>query len=114
MTHLRNVAAPIAGFSASARRSFLAAALATLACAAAPTLAQSADNYPSKAVKLVVPYPPGGATDIVGRALGDALAKKWRQPVIIENRPGAGGNLGSAHAARSAADRQSTRLNSSH
>jgi len=66
-----------------------------------PALAAS---YPAKAVKLVVPYPPGGPTDIVGRALGDALSKKWGQPVIIENRPGAGGNIGSALVARSAPD----------
>ncbi len=55
------------------------------------TSAFAADAYPSKPVHLYVPYPPGGAVDIVARTLGDALGKSWNQSVVIENRPGAAG-----------------------
>jgi tripartite-type tricarboxylate transporter receptor subunit TctC len=65
-------------------------------CAAAAFLALGAaahaeDAFPSKPVHVFVPYPPGGAVDIVARTLGDELAKRWNQSVVIENRPGAGG-----------------------
>jgi tripartite-type tricarboxylate transporter receptor subunit TctC len=73
----------------------LAAALA----ASAPALAQ---DYPSKPIKLVVPYAPGGGADIVARILADKLQEKWSRPAIVENRAGAGGNLG-AEAVFSAA-----------
>lgn len=66
--------------------------------------AESASSYPSKPVTLVVPYTPGGPTDIVGRALGQALSQKWGKSVIVENRPGAGGNVGSAYVAHAAPD----------
>jgi tripartite-type tricarboxylate transporter receptor subunit TctC len=64
------------------------AAFAFLAFAAT---AFAQDAYPSKPVHIYVPYPPGGAVDIVARTLGDALGKAWNQSVVIENRPGAGG-----------------------
>ena len=49
------------------------------------------ETYPSRPVHIFVPYPPGGAVDIVARTLGDALSRRWGQTVVIENRPGAGG-----------------------
>jgi tripartite-type tricarboxylate transporter receptor subunit TctC len=52
-------------------------------------------NYPSRAVKIIVSAPPGGGLDIVARVIADRLAKLWGQPFVVENRPGAGGNLGS-------------------
>jgi tripartite-type tricarboxylate transporter receptor subunit TctC len=55
-----------------------------------------AQNFPDKPVKLVVPYQPGGATDAIARALGKHLSDKWKQPVIIDNRPGASGVLGAS------------------
>ncbi|NPC59135.1 Bug family tripartite tricarboxylate transporter substrate binding protein [Caenimonas soli] len=64
----------------------------------------NADDWPTKAVKIVVPFPAGGATDVPARLLADRLSKIWRQPVIVENRPGAGGALGAAEVARAAAD----------
>jgi tripartite-type tricarboxylate transporter receptor subunit TctC len=76
------------------------AALAALLIAAA-ALAQP---FPSKPMKLVVPYPPGGVTDILGRALGQLLSDSMGQPVVIDNRPGAGGAIGSEAIARSAPD----------
>ena len=66
--------------------SLIAAALAFFT-----TIARADDTYPSKPVHIYVPYPPGGAVDIVARTLGDALGRKWNQAVVIENRPGAAG-----------------------
>jgi len=63
-----------------------------------------ADNFPSKPVKIIVPFPPGGATDITARVLGEKLQAKWGQPVVIENRPGAGGNIGALIVAQSPPD----------
>lgn len=60
--------------------------------------------YPDKPVQLIVPFPPGGATDVIARALGQQLARRWGQPVIILNRPGAGGTIGSALAAKAKPD----------
>ncbi len=65
-------------------------------------LAQSA--YPSKPVHIFVPYPPGGAVDIVARTLGDELGKRWGQSIVIENRPGAGGIIAEQALAQSPPD----------
>jgi tripartite-type tricarboxylate transporter receptor subunit TctC len=77
--------------------------------AAGATLAGShhlafAQDYPAKAVRIVVPYPPGGPTDIVARLVGNKLEARFRQPFVIDNKPGAGGNLGAEAVARSAHD----------
>ncbi len=74
--------------------------LAGLALAA--TAAQAA--YPDKPIKIVVAFPPGSSTDIVARALGQPLSEAMGQPVVIENRPGAGGNIGTVAVAPAAAD----------
>jgi len=60
--------------------------------------------YPTKPIHLIVPFTPGGSTDILGRAIGQALTESWRQPVIIENKPGAGGAIGAEAAAKAAPD----------
>lgn len=60
-----------------------------------------AQEWPSKAVKIVVPFAAGGATDIPARLLAERLSKLWKQPVVVENRVGAGGTLGAAEVARS-------------
>src|SRR5215218_6959347 len=70
--------------------------------AAAPALA--ADVYPSKPIKLIVGFPPGGPTDIVGQVIGQQLAKELGQPVIIENNGGAGGIIGANNVARAKPD----------
>jgi tripartite-type tricarboxylate transporter receptor subunit TctC len=71
------------------------------AIAAAPVAAQ---NYPTKPIKLICPFPPAGAVDIASRAIAHELTKTLGQTVAVENRPGAGGNLGGEAAARSAPD----------
>jgi tripartite-type tricarboxylate transporter receptor subunit TctC len=79
--------------------------LAVLAWGATAS-AQDADHgtFPAKPVRLLVPFPPGGAVDIVARTLGDELTRRWGQQVVIENRPGAGGIIASQAAAQSPAD----------
>ena len=66
--------------------------------------APSAQDYPQGSVTLIVPYPAGGATDFVARLLQPKLSEALGQPVVIENRPGAGGNVGSAAALRAPPD----------
>jgi tripartite-type tricarboxylate transporter receptor subunit TctC len=61
-------------------------------------------QYPAKAVRMVIPFPPGGATDIVGRVVAQKLSERWGQPGVGENRPGAGGTIGSEAVAKSAPD----------
>lgn len=79
--------------------------IALLLAAAAPAvLAQSAANYPDKPVRLVVPFSAGGALDVVGRLLGQKLTDAWGRPVVIDNRVGAGGNIGAEFVAKSAPD----------
>ena len=58
------------------------------------TVALAQQNFPTKPVRLLIPYAAGGAVDILGRTLGEELSKKWGQPVLIENRTGAGGVRG--------------------
>jgi len=74
------------------------------AALAAMPLPAAAQSYPAKAIRYVVPFPAGGPLDIVARALGQELNRSWGQPVIIDNRPGAGGNIGAELVARSPAD----------
>ena len=66
--------------------------------------ASQATDFPNKAVRIVVPFPPGGATDITARVVAEKLSAKWGQPVVIDNKAGAGGNVGSDLVAKSAPD----------
>jgi len=63
-----------------------------------------ADDFPNRSLRLVVPYPPGGGTDIVARALGQKLTEAWKQNVVVDNRGGAGGNIGTELVARAVPD----------
>ena len=96
-------ATPACGRTAPGRRAVLAAALSLAAC---PAFAQggAADGWPSRPVRMVVAYPAGGSTDIVGRLLAERLARLWGQPVVVENRSGAAGTLGADAVAKAAPD----------
>jgi len=80
----------------------LAASLIVAATCASAALAQEA--YPSKPITLIVPFPPGGVADIVGRPFADALSRELKQPVVIENKPGAGGGIGMGVVAKAKPD----------
>lgn len=98
--------------TALSRRHWLHSALAAttafttagLGLPLAAQAAQAAAAYPTRPVKVVVPYPAGGVIDVTARAVTDALAQRWGQPVIVENRPGANGNLGAQAVHQAAAD----------
>lgn len=80
-------------------------ALAVLAAVGTPVLAQDdASNWPTKPVKWIVPFPPGGAMDAIARTLGEVASRKLGQPFIVENKAGAGGNIGADHVAKQPAD----------
>src|SRR5262249_35649434 len=87
--------------------SYLLGAIAVLAMGASygTALAQSAATiYPERTVRIIVPFPAGGATDIVARALAERMSASWKQPVVIENVAGATGAIGAAQAARAPRD----------
>lgn len=86
----------------SSRREVLATIGATLAFATLPARAQSA--YPARPVRLIVPFPPGGGTDALARILAAELAKSWPHPLIVDNRAGAQGNIGTAAAIKAPPD----------
>jgi tripartite-type tricarboxylate transporter receptor subunit TctC len=81
----------------------LARCLTALAAAAACSIA-SAQSYPSGQIRIVVPYPAGGGTDIFARMLGQKLNETWGQPVVVDNRAGANGTVGTAYVAKAPAD----------
>jgi tripartite-type tricarboxylate transporter receptor subunit TctC len=77
--------------------------IAAASLAGGNALAQ-AEAYPTKPIRFILPFPPGGGTDILGRILSERMSADLGQPVVIENRGGAGGNVGAEAAARSAPD----------
>jgi tripartite-type tricarboxylate transporter receptor subunit TctC len=81
-----------------------AAAIAFALCAVLPLSSAVAQNYPTKSIRLIVPFTPGGGTDILARAIGQKLAESLGQQVVIDNRAGAGGTMGAEMAARAAPD----------
>jgi len=85
------------------RRKFLKISSTALLMLDTPLLAQ-AQTYPSRPVKVIVPFAPGGTTDSIARAIADELAQSTGQPYVVENRPGAGGNVGTSFVAKAPAD----------
>jgi tripartite-type tricarboxylate transporter receptor subunit TctC len=86
------------------RRSLYLAIAALTAAALASPLAAYAQAYPSRAIKLIVPFPPGGSTDVAGRVLGQSMAKSLGQPIVVDNRAGAAGAIGIDAVAKAPAD----------
>jgi tripartite-type tricarboxylate transporter receptor subunit TctC len=85
-----------------ARRLWFFGLLTLLLVSAAP--AGFAQGYPNKPIKVIVPYPPGGTSDILARAIGQKLSESLGQTIVVENKPGANGNLGADFVAKSAPD----------
>ena len=99
--------------STPVRRVLLSAALTGAGLMAAGVYeGAQAQDFPTRPITIIVPYTAGGPTDMMGRAIAKHMAVTGGQPVVVENRAGAGGAIGTAATARS--DRESTRLNSSH
>jgi len=78
--------------------------VALIAAAVAPSVTLAAEPWPSRPIRMIVPFTPGGSTDILGRAIAARLSEALGQPVVVENRPGAGGSIGATEAARSPGD----------
>ena len=78
--------------------------LAAVVVSNTTAFAQSASTYPNKPIKIVVPFPAGGTSDVLARIFGQKMTEHWGQPVVVENRPGASGNLGADQVAKSAPD----------
>jgi len=80
------------------------ALLSTAAAIAAPASFAQKESWPAKSLRIVVPYPPGGSSDIIARSIGNLLADALKQTVIVDNKPGANGNLGADFVAKAPAD----------
>jgi tripartite-type tricarboxylate transporter receptor subunit TctC len=90
---------PIAGsFTASLRRLAAGAGLAAWLAAILAVSTAAAEDYPTRSVKIIVPFPAGGTADLMPRVIADWLSRKWKQAVVIENKAGAAGNIGAAAA----------------
>ncbi len=92
-------------FAGSLRAACLPLLCALTVGAAAPkAFAQGAQDYPVRAIHIVVPFAPGGTSDVLARAIGQKLTETWGQPVVVDNRPGAGGNIGADSVAKAVPD----------
>ena len=85
-------------------RNALPLVLAAMAIQPHAAVAQAAAGYPARPVKIVIPYPPGGSADLIGRMVADKMGKSIGQPVVVENKPGATGAIGSEFVARAEPD----------
>jgi tripartite-type tricarboxylate transporter receptor subunit TctC len=77
---------------------------ASLVVAAACAWPACAQTYPAKPIRMIIPFPPGGATDLLGRLVGQKLSERVGQPVVSENRTGGGGNIGAEYVVKAAPD----------
>lgn len=81
-----------------------AAALSVALLTAGLSAGAAGQEYPARAIRMIVPFSPGGATDILARLVGQVLAERFKQPVVVENRPGSGGHIGAEYVAKAPAD----------
>ncbi|KQP20615.1 tripartite tricarboxylate transporter substrate binding protein [Pseudorhodoferax sp. Leaf267] len=88
----------------STRRAAIAITTALLAGTALPALAQDAASYPNKMIRIIVPNPPGGTSDVLARLIGKELGETLKQPVVVENKAGGNGHIGASFVAKSAPD----------
>jgi tripartite-type tricarboxylate transporter receptor subunit TctC len=88
----------------SSARLFFTSLLLTLGFVSAPLVQAQSSDWPNKPIRLIVPFPPGGAADAIGRVYGEKLSEILKQPVLVENKPGAGTAIAAEFVARSAAD----------
>ncbi len=95
---------PIAGAAFAARATILALSQVALVFVASAGLAQAQNDYPNKPVKVIVPFPPGGTSDVMGRMAADELGKILKQPFVVENIGGGGGVIGAERGAKAPAD----------
>lgn len=79
-------------------------AMALLMASGISQAQDAAASFPTKPVRVIVNFPPGGTVDVLTRAVGQKLSERWKQPVVVENRPGAGGNIGAQVVASAPAD----------
>lgn len=86
------------------RRQLLSIAAALCCAFGLPGMAAAQADYPNKPLRVIVPFPPGGASDTLGRMVAQHLSHAWGQPAMVENRPGAGGNIGAEAGAKAAPD----------
>src|SRR5271169_5721436 len=90
---------PIAGLlTASLRRLVAGAGVAAWLAAVLVAGTAAAEDYPARSVKIIVPFPAGGTADLMPRVIADWLSRKWKQAVVIDNKPGAAGNIGAEAA----------------
>jgi tripartite-type tricarboxylate transporter receptor subunit TctC len=82
----------------------IATAFAAAAVLSSAVLAATTDSYPARPIRVIIPYPPGGTSDILARLIGGKLTESWKQQVIVDNRTGASGNIGLEHGARATPD----------
>ncbi len=87
--------------------------VSALAIGLFPPMPAHAQSYPNKAVRFIIPFPPGGPSDILGRMVAQRMAEAWGVPVVADNRPGAGGNIGAEQCAKSPPDGYTMCLTSS-
>ena len=86
------------------RLAAMTATICTLAMIGAQAVGQMTDSYPNRAIRIVVPFAPGGATDIIARVIGQKLSEQVGQPVVIDTKAGANGNIGAEYVAKAAPD----------
>ncbi|MCA3235922.1 MAG: ABC transporter substrate-binding protein, partial [Cupriavidus sp.] len=86
------------------KKALILASTVFMAAASVASVAQAQSNYPNKPIRLIIPFAPGGTTDIVGRGVADQMSRILGQPVVVENRAGGGGSIGADAIAKSAPD----------